>query len=89
VGVAPGGTDLLRVADDGGGIPAEGLPPAFASHATRQLAGAEDLARVGPLGFRGEALTSFGSVAEVTLQSRQSGRRSGLRRRPGAPLTTV
>ena len=77
VEVARGGTDLIRVADNGCGIDADDLPLAFARHATSKLATAEDLCRVGTLGFRGEALAALGSVAHVTLQSRPAGQASG------------
>src|SRR5262249_46275407 len=77
VEVEKGGTDLIRVVDDGGGIEPDDLPLAFASHATSKLASAEDLFRVGTLGFRGEALASIGSVAQVTLQSRPPGQPYG------------
>jgi DNA mismatch repair protein MutL len=77
VEVARGGADLIRVADNGCGIEADDLPLAFASHATSKLAAAEDLCRVGTLGFRGEALAAVGSVARVTLQSRPAGQASG------------
>jgi DNA mismatch repair protein MutL len=65
-----GGTELVRVVDDGCGIFADDLPLAFASHATSKLHSAEDLFRIGTLGFRGEALASVGGVAQVLLQSR-------------------
>jgi len=70
VEVEQGGLELLRVVDDGCGIVPEDLPLAFASHATSKLGSADDLFRIGTLGFRGEALASIGGVAQVTLQSR-------------------
>src|SRR5437879_1556217 len=70
VDIEQGGVDLIRVVDDGCGIAADDLPLAFASHATSKLASADDLFRIGTLGFRGEALASIGGVAQVTLQSR-------------------
>src|SRR5438067_13001941 len=77
VEVEQGGVDLIRVVDDGCGIAAEDLPLAWASHATSKLASADDLFRIGTLGFRGEALASIGGVAQVTLQSRQRARDFG------------
>src|SRR5262245_35091475 len=65
-----GGVELIRVVDDGCGIEPDDLPLAFASHATSKLATADDLFRIGTMGFRGEALASVGGVARVTLQSR-------------------
>ncbi len=68
-----GGTELIRVVDDGHGIHPEDLPLAFVTHATSKLATADDLFRIGTLGFRGEALASVGGVAQVLLQSRTPG----------------
>jgi DNA mismatch repair protein MutL len=73
VDVEQGGTELIRVVDDGGGILADDLPLALASHATSKLNDADDLFRIATLGFRGEALASIGGVAQVTLQSRAAG----------------
>src|SRR5262249_50311296 len=70
VDIEQGGAELIRVVDDGCGIPADDLPLAFASHATSKLANADDLFRISSLGSRGEALASIGGVAHVTLQSR-------------------
>src|SRR5205823_6205075 len=70
VDIEQGGVECVRVADDGCGMPAADLPLAFASHATSKLADADDLFKIGTLGFRGEALASIGGVAQVTLQSR-------------------
>src|SRR5258708_10320609 len=70
VEVEQGGVELIRVVDNGCGIVADDLPLAFASHATSKLASADDLFRIGTLGFRGEALASIGGVGQVTLQSR-------------------
>jgi DNA mismatch repair protein MutL len=72
-----GGTDLIRVADDGHGIEPADLPLVFASHATSKLRDADDLFRIGTLGFRGEAMASIGGVAKVTVQSRVTGRADG------------
>jgi DNA mismatch repair protein MutL len=77
VEVDQGGIELIRVVDDGCGIVAADLPLAFASHATSKLADADDLFRIGSLGFRGEALASVGGVAQVLLQSRPANQSSG------------
>jgi DNA mismatch repair protein MutL len=77
VDVEQGGTELIRVVDNGCGIQADDLPLAFASHATSKLASADDLFHIGTLGFRGEALASIGGVAQVTLQSRPAGQEHG------------
>ncbi|MCY3000224.1 MAG: DNA mismatch repair endonuclease MutL [Planctomycetota bacterium] len=68
-----GGVQLVRIVDDGGGIPPEEIPLAFASHATSKLSQVADLDHIATLGFRGEALASIASVARCRLFSRQRG----------------
>ena len=70
VALEQGGIALVRVVDDGGGIEPEDLPLAVAAHATSKLRTADDLERIGTLGFRGEALASIGEVARLVLRSR-------------------
>ncbi len=70
VAVEEGGRQLIRIADDGTGIPPQELPLALAPHATSKLQSAEQLAAIRTLGFRGEALASIASVSRLRLTSR-------------------
>jgi DNA mismatch repair protein MutL len=65
--IRDGGLGLIRVTDNGSGIPAAELPLAFARHATSKIASPDDLFDVRTLGFRGEALCSIAAVAQVEI----------------------
>ncbi|MBI4328893.1 MAG: DNA mismatch repair endonuclease MutL [Chloroflexi bacterium] len=101
VEVRGGGVKLIRVTDDGCGIPAEELSIAFERHATSKISSVEDLSHIGTLGFRGEALPSVAAVASVTLVSHppdavggayitlQNGQEAEEGKQGAAPGTTV
>lgn len=65
--VKEGGLSFIRITDNGGGIAKDDIPLAFLRHATSKIRSAEDLLSVTSLGFRGEALSSIASVAQVEL----------------------
>jgi DNA mismatch repair protein MutL len=98
--VESGGRQLIEVADDGCGIPLEELSLAVSRHATSKLTTADDLLSVKTLGFRGEALSSIGSVSRLEITSRTDGAEAGARlvvdgghagdvQQVGAPVGTV
>jgi DNA mismatch repair protein MutL len=70
VQIEDGGRELIRVIDDGGGIPPGEMSLAFASHATSKLNSDVDLFSIRTMGFRGEALASIGSVSHARILSR-------------------
>ncbi|HSJ58742.1 MAG TPA: DNA mismatch repair endonuclease MutL [Anaerolineae bacterium] len=70
VEIREGGRRLIRVADDGCGVPADEAGLAFARHSTSKLTDVSDLDQITTLGFRGEALASIAAVSQVTLLTR-------------------
>ena len=75
--VLQGGAELIRVVDNGHGIPADELMLAVRSHATSKIRDADDLFRVQTMGFRGEALASISEVSEFLIRSRTQDNDSG------------
>ena len=79
VEIRDGGISYIRVTDNGCGIPKEEVPLAFLRHSTSKIKSVEDLFTVSSLGFRGEALSSIASVAQVELITKTSEQLSGTR----------
>ena len=86
-----GGLTYIRITDNGCGIAPEQLPTAFLRHATSKLRRPEDLAAIGTLGFRGEALAAIAAVSRVDIFSRQAGADCGamLHLEGGVPETVT
>src|SRR6266571_2381211 len=88
VEIRGGGLRLIRVTDDGYGIPGDELERACARHTTSKISSVEDLSRLHTLGFRGEALASIAAVSELTLLSRPI-ETEGLSEEAAAALVTL
>ena len=67
VEIRDGGISLVRITDNGSGIPAEQVPLAFLRHATSKIRSVEELVQIASLGFRGEALSSISAVAQIEM----------------------
>lgn len=78
VEVQGGGVRLIRVVDNGAGIPPEEVDLAFERFATSKVSTADDLEGISSLGFRGEALPSIAAVSEVTMVTRSKDELSGI-----------
>lgn len=74
-----GGKRLIRVSDDGIGIPSDEVELAFHRYATSKLSHIEDLTHITTLGFRGEALAAIAAVSRLTLITRATGETAGTR----------
>lgn len=77
--IKDGGCSMVRVTDNGCGIPRDQIALAFLRHATSKIRSVEDLFTVSSLGFRGEALASIAAVAQVELISKTSDSLTGSR----------
>ncbi len=75
--IRDGGMTFLRVTDNGCGMASEDARTAFKRHATSKLRTAEDLAAIGTMGFRGEALAAIASVSRIDLMTKTAGAISG------------
>ena len=74
-----GGMTFLRITDDGCGMAPDDARTAFLRHATSKIRKKEDLACIGTLGFRGEALAAISAVSKIDLLTRAQGAADGVR----------
>lgn len=89
VEIRDGGISLIRITDNGSGIPGDQLRTAFMRHATSKIDSAEDLTRIASLGFRGEALSSISAVAMVEVITKTAEALTGTRMVMEGPKETV
>ncbi len=79
VEIKSGGKALIRVTDNGCGIEQSEVRTAFLRHSTSKIKNADDLQQTKTLGFRGEALSSISSVAEVEMLTKRRSELTGTR----------
>ena len=79
VEIKDGGTSLIRITDNGDGIPKDDVKIAFLRHSTSKIKNAADLISISSLGFRGEALSSISAVAQVELITKTKDSLTGIR----------
>ena len=78
VDILAGGSELIRIVDDGEGIHPDDLLLSIASHATSKIRNADDLFGVQTMGFRGEALASVAEVSRLRIRTRQGDQPHGM-----------
>ena len=79
VEIRDGGTTMIRVTDNGEGIPAEEVRTAFLRHATSKLETAEELVGIETLGFRGEALSTISAVTQTEMITKTPSALTGIK----------
>ena len=79
VEIRAGGKEMIRVTDNGSGIPEGEVELAFEKHATGKIVTEEDLENIGTLGFRGEALGSIATVSDLEMITRTADQTAGVR----------
>ncbi|MCM1118319.1 MAG: DNA mismatch repair endonuclease MutL [bacterium] len=89
VEIKEGGISLIRITDNGSGMPADQLRTAFLRHATSKIDSADDLTHIASLGFRGEALSSISAVAVVEVITKTANALTGTRMVLEGPKETV
>ncbi|MCS7286103.1 MAG: DNA mismatch repair endonuclease MutL [Anaerolineae bacterium] len=87
--IRDGGLSLIRVADNGSGIPREDAPLLLERFATSKISSPEDLQAIRTLGFRGEALASIAAVSKVEILTRAKGEEVGTRIRAEDGVKTI
>ena len=78
VEIKNGGVTYIRVSDNGCGMEPDDVPRAFLRHATSKIREPRDMAAIGTMGFRGEALAAISSVAKVDIFTRTADKISGI-----------
>ena len=89
VEIRDGGIGLIRITDNGSGIPADQLRTAFLRHATSKIRKAEDLSGILSLGFRGEALSSICAVSQTEVTTKTAEALTGVHMAMEGPKETV
>lgn len=87
--IEAGGKQLIRISDDGQGIASDELTLALSPHATSKIKHPDDLAAIGTMGFRGEALAAIASVSRLRLTSRVNDTATRVAHESGATIEST